>query len=511
MVKNISPKNWRYGSYLFVLFSFVYCYMKVVKNLLQVWSLNDTYSYGFFIPMISLYLLWERREKLTNSRREPDYLLGVPILAFALVALIVGDISGVVLIRDLSILIAIIGLVLYLFGTNLFRNAWFPIVYLIFMIPVWDFILDVLHFPFQLISAKMGIEFLHIIGIPAYRSGIYIELPNITLEVAEACSGINYLVSIVAIGIPLSYLYLKNNIKRVIIISTSVIIALISNGIRVTLIGVFAYYGYRELHGPFAIFRAVVISSFGIIVLFILVWFFSDKNKNESVTVGTDRQVQKCPKGKNLDKNNLPILPLLILVVPFILVGSYINFHKPSIISLQSDYALFPVKLGIWSGINTNPDFPIFKELGVDQELSRRYRSSSGRYVNFYMGYFEFQRQNKELINYKLNEILKKKSNIKINTGDGKIITVNKFIKKDENSKKLVLYWYDINGRILTSKYLVKLYTVWDGIINNRTNGSVIIITTEIGNEDDIDGPLVMAQSFIRDIYPHLYNYLPRN
>jgi EpsI family protein len=378
------------------------------------------------------------------------------------------------------------------------------------MIPVWDFILERLHFPFQLLSATMGIEFLHIVGIPAFRSGIYIELPKITLEVAEACSGINYLISIIAIGIPLSYLYLRKPMKRIFLISTAVLIAIISNGLRVALIGVFAFYGYRELHGPFAIFRAVVISSVGIIVLFVLAWVFSDRKKKVTVNIDNVNPEIHYSKAKSHKKNDRGIFPMLMVLFPFIVVGSYINFHKPNIVPLKSNFTFFPYRIGKWTGMDTDTDFTVFQELGVDHELSRMYKSASGHAVNLYMGYFEYQEQGRELINYRINYLFKKNSTITIALEGGKELTINKFIGNRGRSKKLVFYWFDINGRILTNKYLVKLYHVWDGIVHNRTNGSVIIITTEIGDKEEIDGSLLMGKKFIRDLHSVLYYHLPR-
>ena len=92
---------------------------------------------------------------------------------------------------------------------------------------------------------------LQVVGIPAYREGLYLFLPNVTLEVARACSGVNYLVAILALGLPLGYLYLPTVWRRVLLLTMAIGVAAISNSLRVALIGVLSYLEIGSpLHGP---------------------------------------------------------------------------------------------------------------------------------------------------------------------------------------------------------------------------------------------------------------------
>ena len=123
--------------------------------------------------------------------------------------------------------------------------VWFALAYLVLMVPFWEGLTEPLHLPFQQLSANLGIRMLHVVGIPSYREGLYLFLPNVTLEVARACSGVNYLVAILALGLPLGYLYLPTVWRRVLLLAMAIGVAAISNSLRVALIGVLSYLEIR--------------------------------------------------------------------------------------------------------------------------------------------------------------------------------------------------------------------------------------------------------------------------
>ena len=112
-------------------------------------------------------------------------------------------------------------------------------------------------------------KILQLVGVPAYHEGVTLHLPTITLEVARACSGVNYLIAVLALGLPLGYLYLPSLPRRAILIVSAVIIAAVSNSLRVALIGMLAYWEIGSpLHGPFHVLHGLFVSGIGYVVLF---------------------------------------------------------------------------------------------------------------------------------------------------------------------------------------------------------------------------------------------------
>jgi exosortase len=186
--------------------------------------------------------------------------------------LMMGNIGGVVIFQELSLIIIIPGLILMLLGTRYLMALALPLAYLILMVPILDEVIDKIHWPFQVFSATMGSAPLKILNIPFFHKAQYIELPNITLEVAEECSGVRYLISIIAIGIPLAYFTQRGWLRKVALVIIAVITGILTNVVRVTLVIIWAYYGAKDIHGPFHMFQGLFVSMVGFLFLFVWAW-----------------------------------------------------------------------------------------------------------------------------------------------------------------------------------------------------------------------------------------------
>ena len=121
------------------------------------------------------------------------------------------------------------------------------------------------------------------LGIPVFRQGTVVSLPNVTFEVARACSGVNYLIAVLALGLPLAYLYVDGVVRRVTLITVAILIAALSNGLRVGLIGILSYLEVGSpLHGPFHILQGLFVAGIGYAALFLGLRFIGRKERQSS-------------------------------------------------------------------------------------------------------------------------------------------------------------------------------------------------------------------------------------
>src|SRR5512143_1147059 len=164
-----------------VLIGFLFCYSGAFLYLVRQWRSNEIYSHGFIIPFISLYLLRLQRDKVERVALRPDYVLGIPALVVALLCLFTGRIAGIVVLEEISIVMALTGVIVLLFGKKLLRAIWFPVFYLLLMVPMWDVFTENAQLPFQILSATIGVKMLNLMQIPIHQNGILIEMPDITL------------------------------------------------------------------------------------------------------------------------------------------------------------------------------------------------------------------------------------------------------------------------------------------------------------------------------------------
>jgi len=506
-VRQYSPSNGRALARAGLLVaSFLFCYAGVLTGLANHWWSDNMYSYGFLIPIISLYLVWIRRERLLNIRPVPSSLSGSILLSAGLLMFVVGQVGGILSVQELSLIVTLLGIVLLILGTRAFKVLWFPVAYLIFMIPVWEIVTDPLHLPFQLFSATLGVKLLQFVGIPVYQQGIYIELPNITLEVARACSGVNYLIAVIAIGIPQAYLFLKGWTKRILLVGFAVTIAVLSNGLRVALIGLLSYHGVGgDIHGPFHVLQGLFVSMVGYAALFGGLWVLSSPSSSNPLKIIQE----KDPASESIPQNGKVHYIGWSLTLLFLLGGSYALFHQPRYIPLRAEIVSFPMELGEWQGRERGSEYPIYKKLGVDKELSRAYLSASGDKLNLYVAYFAYQQQGKEMISYQTSDLHREASIRKLDLTPYGPVEINQVVERGGKYKREVLFWYDLNGRIVADKSKAKAWMVWDGLTRGRTNGAVVILSSDWSIDGVYTEDPNARDAFVREVLMTLKQYLP--
>jgi exosortase len=234
-------------------------YHSIFISLIYDWIHLPDFSHGFFIPFISLYFVWERRNQLDQLPAAPANS-GIFVILFGFLLLLIGNLASESFTMRFSFLIVLSGLILFLLGWLHLKALFFPIAFLIFMIPIPSILLQKITFPMQLFASNMAEFSLKALGIPALREGNIIHLSTTTLEVAEACSGIRSLISLLALGTVFAYFSKKIFWERAVLILACFPIAILVNALRVSTTGVLAnYYGMSVAEGFFHGFSGYVL------------------------------------------------------------------------------------------------------------------------------------------------------------------------------------------------------------------------------------------------------------
>jgi exosortase len=215
-------------------------YLPTLYDLIVDWSIDSNYSHGFLVPIISAYLLWKKRKELAALSFSSNRW-GLAIMVLGIVFFILGNGASEYFTVRLSLVITIFGLVMYFYGSPLVRHSWFEILFLVFMIPIPYVIYFSATFPMQLLASKITSGILHLIGMSAVRQGNIIHLPNQSLEVAEACSGMRSLVSLLALGAIYAHLTQKRLSAKIILFLSTIPIAVAGNIFRVFITALIVY------------------------------------------------------------------------------------------------------------------------------------------------------------------------------------------------------------------------------------------------------------------------------
>ena len=217
---------------------FVLLYWPALNEFVYDWWHDDNYSHGFLIPVISGYLLWQKRAALQNVEIRQNRW-GLVLLVFGLALNILGSAAAEWYSVRFSMIPTLMGLVLYFGGSAMLRRVWFPIAFMIFAIPLPYTLFRILTFPMQLFSTKVTHHLITAVGVPALRQGNILHLPGYSMEVVEACSGLRSLLTLSALAAVFAYMTPGGAVRKLLLFSAAIPIAITANIVRllVTCIG----------------------------------------------------------------------------------------------------------------------------------------------------------------------------------------------------------------------------------------------------------------------------------
>ena len=211
------------------------------SSLVRQWTSDDNYSHGFFVVPLALYFAWERRAALAAAPPAPS-LGGLGVVVLSLLVWVAGTLGAELFLTRVSMIGVLAGTIWFLWGWPHLRILAFPVLFLLLMIPLPSIIFNQIAFPLQLVASQAGEAVISAAGIPVLREGNVLQLPARTLEVAEACSGIRSLVSLLMLAIVLGYFTDPRPGGRVLIALASIPIAILANAARVAGTGLAAQW-----------------------------------------------------------------------------------------------------------------------------------------------------------------------------------------------------------------------------------------------------------------------------
>ena len=461
----------------------LFAHRDALAAMVDLWRVSPMYSYGFSVPFISGYLIWSRRELLSPLAPQPSFAGGAAVAVLAVVMALAARAAGIQVLDQLAFLASISASILVLFGWRYLRVGWPALGYLLLMVPIWDGFTEPLHQPFQLRSAEIGAWILQSLGVPAYREGMIIALPNLKIEVARECSGVNYLVAVIALGLPLSYLQLPGNWRRVALLASAVVLAALSNGLRVALIGLLAYFEVGSpLHGPFHMLHGLFVAGIGFVVLFAgLRWLtpLTPAASPASAQVG-------CVSGRLNPAGGPPrpvltMWPALVLTSLLVIVGSNVASPAPRAAAYHDGLADFPSQLGEWSwdvGRTPAGRGPAIWP-GADVELSRSYRRAGGDAFDLYIAYFSSQIQGREMVTYRATALHARSASLALPGERAVMLVANDPADVAESGKSV--FWYTFSSGAETNPYVVQARMLLNGLWNGRGDGAVVVLNMPAG------------------------------
>lgn len=247
-------------------------YGPILRSLVLNWWQNPDYGHGFLVPVFAGFVLWRERGRLSEIPVKPSNF-GFLVMLGAIGLLLLGSLGAELFSSRFSLLVLLGGIVLFLCGWKMLRAVSFSLGFLILMIPIPVIIYNKITFPLQLDASRFSTFWLQLINVPVLREGNQIILPNYTLEVAEACSGIRSLMTLITLAIAYGYLVEGRRWVRWFLVLIMIPIAIVSNSVRIVGAGLLTYhFGPTMAEGFFHEFSGWVIFVAALLLMFACHW-----------------------------------------------------------------------------------------------------------------------------------------------------------------------------------------------------------------------------------------------
>jgi exosortase len=262
--------RWRRGAVVVAALALLALYGPVIAGLVRAWHTNPDYAHGFLIAPLCVYLVWQRRRRLADLEVRPS-AAGLVLVVVSLALFVVGQLGAEQFLSRVSLVGVLAGSVAFVLGLAHVRVLAFTFALAVLTIPLPAIVFNEIAQPLQLLASSVAEQTLLGLGIPALREGNVILLSTATLEVAEACSGIRSMVSLLAAGMVYGYFTDDRTVRRVLLALSTLPIAVAANALRVAGTGVLAHVaGAAAADGFFHTFAGWLVFMSALAMMFLV-------------------------------------------------------------------------------------------------------------------------------------------------------------------------------------------------------------------------------------------------
>ena len=487
----------------------------------DAWSTPE-YSQGPIIPLISLYLFLRELRRMPRPKPNVrDRWPGIVVILVALALTIFGNLARIPDIVTYAMILWLAGVVLAIFGWERGRYHQLPVLHLIFMLPLPQFLYWQMTIFLQLVSSQLGVWFISLFGVSVFLEGNVIDLGVYKLQVAEACSGLRYLFPILSFSYLFAILYRGPMWHKAVLLLAAAPLTVLMNAIRIGIIGYFVdRYGIEQAEGFMHFFQGWVIFLACIVILFIMAVALQQltrdpKPLSEAIDLNFEGFGAISARILNIRPSGALISAALITLA---VSGGWVALSGSEATPVERrPFLVYPMQLGEWSGSTSRLEPEVAEILGADDYLQANYISGdTGKLVNFFSAFYNKQTEGSgihspevclpvggwEIFSLDQYEVDMSAS------GYGKF-EVNRAIIEKGLSRQLVYYWFEQRGKRMTNDFAAKAAVIYDGITMGRTDGALVRYVTPLSPDESEADADARLQQFMALSLKRLPDFVP--
>lgn len=460
-------------------------------SMYDIWDRSETYAHGFIILPIALWLVWRDRARLAAVPVAGDLRAFLVIVPLAL-GWLAARLGGVLVIEQYAFVAIWIASVWLVMGFGMLRAAMFPLGFLLLMVPNGEALIQ----PLVNFTADFTVGAVRLAGIPVYREGSFFTMPSGQWSVVEGCSGLRYLIASVTLGVLYAYLTYRSPWKRVAFGLAAVVVPVLANGVRASMIVFIAHYSDMKLALGVDHFIYGWVW-FGIVML-VMFWV--------GLIWREDLDAVSVPRATSAIRSApLHVVVLALFLAAFPLYESHLVSRPVP----RPDLAL-PAPVAGWQ--ESREAFASWRPQwhGMDVERVRHYRKDDGQ-VMLFLAWYGTQRDDAELINSRNIMIREKhpewrqvgRETTSVNIG-GQTLPVYqaKLLATDERQRILAWQWHRIEGRDDINPYRAKIDLALAKFMGRQDIGAAVIIATPYHDKLEVEHAGEVLGEFLADHKP---------
>lgn len=355
----------------------------------QWWNIS-TYNHILFVPLIAGWLVHLRRRELLEIEPAP-WWPGLAPLAATMLMWLVGSVAGVNTVSQAGAVASLIVIVPAILGPRVALACAFPLAYLVFLVPFGDEMVPTL----QMVTADIVIWLTHLSGIEAVIDGVFIDTPVGLFEVAEACSGVKFLVAMLALGVLVCYACFRSWKRRAIFMAAAIALPILANGVRAWgTIFIAQSQGIEFAVGFDHIFYGWVFFAIVVFLLLAVFWRWFDREPDElgidfPPLIHSERFARLSGTGARPQMHLASVVALLAAVFAWNAAAASVEAAVPEQIALP--------QVDGWQRVDAASEVPWQPRFaGADHTLYGRYRDASGREVDVAYALYAAQSDGRE-------------------------------------------------------------------------------------------------------------------
>ncbi len=473
------PKCWKntlLSILVVTLLSFL-IFFETWASIVEIWSRSNTYTHGYIIIPISIWLVWSKRHRYKNQCPSPNKFPWLIIISSGFLWL-TANLINVLVIQQYAVVGMLIGSIWVILGTRITLQMIFPLAFLFLMVPVGESLIPSL----MEYTATFTVAMLRFTGLSVFREGMHFSLTSGNWSVVEACSGINYLIASITLGLVFAYITYSSFWKRALFFFFSILIPIIANGFRAYMIVMIGHLsGMKLAVGVDHILYGAVFFGLVILAMFYIGSFWKD-----SETESAENFISKDTATPANQKHQLTVIlsaiGIMFLIWP--LTSTFLTKQQIESSHLINDFTT--LKQLNWQPV-IDPGWswtPTFK--GVTAE-AMHYFKKNHHIVGLYQANFGEESQGgSELVNSEHILIKPKDPKWRINsTGyselkyHDEVLNVDKSILRSSYKDILVQRWYLIGQNHTANPYQAKWFQLIKRLTGNSSPELQIILVTQ--------------------------------